>query len=135
VSGSHSTSSTLMRITNDLLIASEEKYVSVLLLLDLFKAFDSVYHQLLCVKLSNNMDLRLYSAIAFIRSYLRQRMQCVNGSSSECLPVGTGVVQGSVLGPLLIMTLSTKYHSAATICTSTVCNSISVTVLLTFPIV
>jgi hypothetical protein len=98
----HSTSSTLLRITDDLLIASEEKYVSVLLLLDFSKAFDSVDHRLLCAKLSNQYGFST-SAVAFIRSYLSQRMQCVwvNGGSSECLPVGAGVVQGSVLGPLL----------------------------------
>jgi hypothetical protein len=43
---------------NEKLITSEEKYVSVLLLLDFSKAFDSVDHRLLCAKLSN-MDLRL----------------------------------------------------------------------------
>jgi hypothetical protein len=43
------------------------------------------------------------SAVTFIRSYLSQRMQCVwvNESSSECLLVGAGVVQGSAFGPLL----------------------------------
>jgi hypothetical protein len=46
----HSTNSTLLRITNDLLVASEKKYSSVLLLLDFSKAFDSVDHQLLCAK-------------------------------------------------------------------------------------
>jgi hypothetical protein len=98
----HSTSSTLLRITNDLLIASEEKYVSVLPLLDFSNAFDSVDHWLLCAKLCNQYEFTT-SAVAFIRSYLSQRMQCVwvNGSSSECLPVGTGVIQASVLGPLL----------------------------------
>jgi hypothetical protein len=98
----HINSLTLLRITNNLLIASEEKYVSVLLLLDYSKAFDSIDHRLLCVKVSNQYGFT-NSAVAFNISYLSQRMQgvLVNGSSSECLPVGAGVVQGSVLGPLL----------------------------------
>jgi hypothetical protein len=49
----HSSSSTLLRITNDLLIVFQKKCVSVLLLLDFSKAFESVDHQLLCAKLSN----------------------------------------------------------------------------------
>jgi Reverse transcriptase (RNA-dependent DNA polymerase) len=98
----HSTSTALLKITNDLLIASEEKCVSVLLLLDFSKAFDSVDHQLLCDKLAIQYGFTS-CAVTFIKSYLSQRMQCVwvNGGSSECLPVDAGVVQGSVLGPLL----------------------------------
>jgi hypothetical protein len=42
----------LLKITNDLLLASEEKLISILVLLDFSKAFDSVDHQLLCLKLS-----------------------------------------------------------------------------------
>jgi hypothetical protein len=37
---------------NDLLWASEETLISILVLLNFSKAFDSVYHQLLCSKLS-----------------------------------------------------------------------------------
>jgi hypothetical protein len=58
-----------------------------------------VDHQLLC---ANQYGFTI-TDVAFIRSYLSQRMQCVwvNEISSECAPVGPGVVQGSVLGPLL----------------------------------
>jgi hypothetical protein len=41
----------LLKITNDLLMASEAKCVSVMLLLDFSKAFDSVDHDLLCAML------------------------------------------------------------------------------------
>jgi hypothetical protein len=47
----HSTATALLKITNDLLIASESKLVSVFVLLDFSKAFDSVDHDLLCYKL------------------------------------------------------------------------------------
>jgi hypothetical protein len=121
VRANHNISSTLLRSTNDLLIASEEKYVSVPLLLDFSKAFNSVDHQLLCAKLSKQYGFTTI-AVAFIRSYMMsQRMQCVwvNRSSYECLiPVGTGVVQSSVLGPLLftlfindiVNQISCSYH-------------------------
>jgi hypothetical protein len=74
--GNHSTSSTLLRIATDLLIASEEKYVSVLLSLDFSKAFDSVDHWLLCARLRNQYGFTT-SAVTFIRSNLSQRMQWV----------------------------------------------------------
>jgi hypothetical protein len=51
----HSTCAALLKITNDLLMALEAKCVSVMLLLDFSKAFDSVDHDLLCAKLADNM--------------------------------------------------------------------------------
>jgi hypothetical protein len=84
-SGFRSNHSTLLKITNDLLLASEEKLISILVLLDFAKSFDSVDHQLLCSKLSCQYKFST-SAVELIRSYL-------------CSP--SGVVQGSVLGTLL----------------------------------
>jgi hypothetical protein len=49
----HSTCSTLLKITNDLLMVLETKCVSVMLLLEFSKAFDSVDHDLLCPKLAD----------------------------------------------------------------------------------
>jgi hypothetical protein len=93
----HSTTTALIKITNDLLLASEEKLISIHVLLDFSKAFDSVDYQLLCqYKFST-------SAVELIRSYLCGRMQWVwiGSQASAILPVASGVVQGSVLGPLL----------------------------------
>jgi hypothetical protein len=98
----HSTCSALLKITNVLLMASEAERVSVMLLLDFSKSFDSVDHDLLCAKLA---DQYVFSrnTVSFIRSYLSQRMQCVwvNGNFSEYQPVTAGVVQDLVLGALL----------------------------------
>jgi hypothetical protein len=74
----HSICSALLKITNDLLMASEAKCVSVMLLLDFSKAFDSIDHDLLCAKLANQYAFSR-SAVSFIRSYLSQRMQWVLG--------------------------------------------------------
>jgi hypothetical protein len=53
----------------DLLLASEEKLISILVLLDFSKAFDSVNHQLLCSKLSCQYKIST-SPVDLIRSYL-----------------------------------------------------------------
>jgi hypothetical protein len=49
----HSTSTALLKITNDLLIATDERLVSLLVLLNFCKVFGSVNHHFLCSKLSS----------------------------------------------------------------------------------
>lgn len=73
------------------------------ILLDFFKAFDTVSHSDLCRKLSprNLHPLVLY----WITAYLHNRSQAmlVNIYLSFFLPVLSGALQGSVLGPLLFL--------------------------------
>ena len=71
--------------------------------IDLRKAFDTVNHDLLLMKLEhygirNNM-------LSWLKSYLTDRKQFVtfNGQSSELMHIKYGVPQGSVLGPLLFL--------------------------------
>ena len=86
------------KVTNDLLIASDKGLVSILVLLDLSAAFDTIDHDILLQRLEHLIGIK-GTALGWFRSYLSERSQfvCVNDESS----MQTTVPQGSVLGPIL----------------------------------
>ena len=77
---------------------------------DLKKAFDTVDHNILLEKL----DYYGISGVAknWFESYLNNRKQFVtlNGSDSSLKPISTGVLQGSVPGPLLFLVYINDLH-------------------------
>ena len=98
----HSTESILVKISNDILIASDKKTATVLLLLDLSAAFDTVDVNLLINILFNEIGIR-GSALQWFKAFLLNRSMRVkiNDSFSEIFVLEFGVPQGSVLGPIL----------------------------------
>ena len=98
----HSTETALLRIYNDLLLASNRKEITALVLLDLSAAFDTIDHQILLTRLRTFFGFS-GTALSLIESYLCNRFQhvTIDNQSSAPLPITTGVPQGSVLGPLL----------------------------------
>uniref|UniRef100_A0A9J8CVH8 Reverse transcriptase domain-containing protein n=1 Tax=Cyprinus carpio carpio TaxID=630221 RepID=A0A9J8CVH8_CYPCA len=98
----HSTETALLRVTNDLLLSSDRGCISLLVLLDLSAAFDTIDHTILLHRLEHFVGIN-GSTLAWFKSYLydRHRFVAVNEELSYRSQVQYGVPQGSVLGPLL----------------------------------
>ncbi len=75
----------------------------IIVFLDLRKAFDCVPHELLVHKLHSFGIVD--PLLSWFSSYLRDRTQSVyvNSHYSDKLQISSGVIQGSVLGPLLFL--------------------------------
>ncbi len=80
--------------TNDFLLASDQGCISLLVLLDLSAAFDTVYHDILIDRLQNYTGNQ-GQALRWFRSYLSDRYHFVylNEEASQLSPVKYGVPQ------------------------------------------
>ncbi len=104
----HSTETALLSVTEALRIAKVDSKSSVLILLDLSAAFDTVNHQILLSTLSS-LDITGIP-LRWFESHLTGRSFRVawGGEVSKAHKLFTGVPQGSVLGPLLFSTYTTS---------------------------
>ena len=98
----HSTETLLARLLSDLHTSIDNGEVTILALLDVSAAFDSVDHNILIRRLRASFGINS-RALDWLESFVRGRTQSVRIGSlrSEWRVIGTGVPQGSVLGPLL----------------------------------
>jgi hypothetical protein len=98
----HSTETALLKVFDDLLLASDRGDLSALVMLDLTAAFDTVDHELLISRLERIFGLRNVT-LSWFRSYLMDRSYCVVYRSirSGTAQLHYSVPQGSLLGPIL----------------------------------
>ena len=92
----------MLKVLSDILYAIDTGDLSVLALLDLSAALETVDHEILLQRLETSFGVGGL-VLEWFRSYLTYRMQHVRrgSSSSAARKMWFGLPQGSVLGPLL----------------------------------
>ena len=119
----HSSETLLLEIVDDTLIGFDKNSATVMILLDMSAAFDTVdLHKLLKI-LEHKIGLR-GTVLNWFKSFLLDRKQKVkvNGIISDVLLTLYGVPQGSVLGPVLfniyVSSLSSVFKNLGTLSSS-----------------
>ena len=99
----HSTQQAIISLVEKITGAWESGDMAIGVFLDLKKAFDTVPHDILLKKLYAYGIRGI--ALKLMKSYLTDRTQYViyDGMQSTKLPISCGVPQGSILGPLLLL--------------------------------
>ena len=104
----HSTETAMLCIINEIQLSLSKGMPTALVLLDLAAAFDTIDHDTLLSCLSARFGFA-GSALKWFRSHLQNHFQSVKIGSSllNLFKLMFGVLQGSVLGPLLFSLYTT----------------------------
>ena len=78
----HSTETALLKVVNDLLLTMDKGKLSVLVLLDLSAAFDTIDHDILLYRLQHVFGIQ-GSVLYWFRSYLTKRFQIVSTQGTQ----------------------------------------------------
>ncbi len=100
----HSTELAVLSFTDSIHHNMDQGLLTGVVFVDLSKAFDTIDHELLLQKLSLLYEIEGIE-LAWFRDYLSERSQVVafHSTLSEAAVLLSGVLQGSILGPLLFI--------------------------------
>ena len=108
-----STELAVVELVDRIRLYMDKGQIPLSVFLDLIKAFDTLDHSMLLTKV--NFYGFSGSALMWFQSYLSHRQQCVDfdGTVSGICTMSTGVPQGSILGPLLLIIYMNDIHIAS----------------------
>ena len=115
----HSTETALVKVGNcDILLNMNSQHVTLLVLLDLSAAFDTVNHGILLRRLNTSFGIH-GKAIEWFSSYLSGRSQRIlfDRVKSDSFHLRFGVPRGSCLGPLLFVVYASNLTLIASLMT------------------
>ena len=100
----HSIETALLKVHNNILFNMDQQEVTLLVLLDLSAAFDTIDHEILIDTLESEFGV-IGNALKWIKSFLSHRKQRVNIKQefSTKFTMSCGIPQGSCLGPVLFL--------------------------------
>jgi len=121
----HSTIHQVHRLVNEIATSLEEKKYCNAVFLDIFQAFDRIWHPGLLSKLKHALTSNYY---LLLKSYLADRNFAVrhNNTLSDYYTIEAGVPQGSVLGTLLFLIFTADIPKAGSTTTASFADDVAV---------
>ena len=100
----HPTETALLKVQNDILLSMDRQEVTLLVLIDLSSAFDTIDHAILLETIEKDFGVT-GNALKWLTSYLSERKQTIliKDHESDVFNLQSGVPQGSCLGPVLFI--------------------------------